>query len=204
MECEWKSVDIDEVLVVCEEYDVVSEMEGEPPCRVLVCDGIPATPEADAGRRLNIKGATGRSRPDGTGGCRELSSMECFNAGPVAWNRVGDADASKRTPGGSGGLSAPASKLGRSLPDFKLFLRNQLPLFFSVSFSLPFGLVRASTGIGGIGSGDSSLGKGDMGRDFAAVSRLSVPTFNEETCLRMPLRAGDVFDDEPGPIVAER
>jgi hypothetical protein len=29
---EWRSADIDdEVLVVCEEYEIVSEMEGEPP-----------------------------------------------------------------------------------------------------------------------------------------------------------------------------
>jgi hypothetical protein len=132
---------------VCEEYDVVSEIEGEPFCRMLVlCDDIRATLEADAGRRLTMKGATGRSRPADSRGCREPSSLECFGAGPVVWNRVGDADTSKTMSGGNGGFSAPTSELGRDLLDFMLFLRNQLPLFFSISFSLPFGLGRAAAG----------------------------------------------------------
>lgn len=75
-------------------------------------------------------------------------------------------------------------------------------LFFSVSFSLPFGLRRAGSGItGGSGSDGSDLGKGAV--DFAAVSRLSKPIFSEGTCLSMPLRAGeDGFSDEPRPTVA--
>jgi len=177
----------DEVLVVCEEYDIVSEIEGEPPSRVFVlCDDIRAMLEADTGRRLTIKGATGRSRPADCGGCREPSSLEYFGAGPVVWNRVGDVDISKRMSGGKGGFSTPTSKLGRDLaPDFRLFLRNQLPLFLSISFYLPFGLVRAAAG--DIGSGDSPLGKGVMDMGFVAtVSRLSAPILNEGTCLSMP------------------
>jgi len=199
LEREWRSADIDdEVLVVCEEYDVVSEMESEPPCRVL-WDGIRAMLEAVAGRRLNMKGATGRSRPAVSW---ELS-MEYFGARPVVWNREGDADTSKRASEGNGGLSVATSKLGRDLPDFRLFLRNQLTLFFSVSFSLPFGLVRAA--MGDIGSENSSLGKGDMNEGFAVRSRLSGPTLNDGTCLRMPLRTDeDAFGEEPGPTVAER
>lgn len=167
---------------------------------LIVCER--ATPEADAGRRLTMNGATGRSRPAESGGRREPSSFECFSVGPVMGNRVGDADTSKRASGGKGGLSGPTSKLGRDLPpDFRLFLRNQLPLFFSISF--PFGLAKAATG--NIGSEGSSLGKGAKDEGFAVVSRLSALTLSEGTCLSMPLRAGkDVFGAEPGPIVAAR
>lgn len=119
------------------------------------------------------------------------------------WNLDGDDDASKGTTGGNGIFFASASELGRDFPpDLRLFLRNQLVLFFSVSFSLPFGLSRAGTGrTGGNGSDGSALGKGAV--DFAAVSRLSGPTFSEGTCLSMPLRAGeDGFSDKPRPTVA--
>jgi hypothetical protein len=45
---------------------------------------------------------------------------------------------------------------------------------------------------------------GAISEGFAAVSRLSAPTLSEGTCLSIPLRAGDDFGDELGPIVAGR
>lgn len=194
---------------MCEEYDVVAEMVGEVSRRLLaLCDDARTKPEADTGRRLTMKDATGRSRPAGSEGCRELSSLECLGVDPVVRNLIGDADASKRASGGNGILSASASNVGRDFPpNFRLFLRNQLVLFFSISFSfsLPFGITKAGTG--GSGSDGSTLGKGAV--DFAAASRLSVPTFSEGTCLSMPLRAGGVglgvgvgLGDEPRPTVA--
>jgi hypothetical protein len=45
---------------VCEEYDVVAEMEGEVSRRLLVLyDDARIRPEADEGRRWTMKGATG-------------------------------------------------------------------------------------------------------------------------------------------------
>jgi hypothetical protein len=116
------------------------------------------------------------------------------------WNLDGDDDASEGRPGGDGIFFASASELGRDFPpDLRLFLRNQLVLFFSVSLSLPFGLSRAEAGeTGDSGSNGSTLGNGAV--DFAAVSRLSAPTISEGTCLSIPLRAGEAgFSDEPRP-----